>query len=151
MLSLETALRLLVIGQQWLIAGIFLTGDGNRGARLSGALLLLSVSAYLLISDAVLHDALGLLLSVVTLLAIIVPHSLWLFARAVFEVPWPRWWVLAVFVLPAIGAWAIFIGGEAFTPQVAAIANAAMRIASLVIVIHALAIAAQGRRWPMRG
>ena len=86
--SVETAIRLLVIGQELLIATIFLFGMGARVARVSGAMLLLSIAAYLFNSDTTLRTASPDLLPIVMLLAMIVPYCLWAFARAIFETTW---------------------------------------------------------------
>ena len=85
MSSFETGLRLVVVGQALLIAAVFLFGRGRLSARLSGAMLLVSVAAYLLVSDPVLRNALSILAPVLILLSILIPHSLWSFARALFE------------------------------------------------------------------
>ena len=145
MSSLETALRLVIIGQELLIAGVFLFGRGNLAIRLSGAAFLVCVAAYLVVSDPFLRDAVALLAPSLTLLAIVVPHSLWLFARAVFEAPWPRASVVSAFVILAVGVWAAFIGEDKYVTGVINAASATLHIASLVIVGHALFIAARGR------
>ena len=145
MSSLETALRLVIIGQELLIAGVFLFGRGNLATRLSGAAFLVCVAAYLVVSDPFLRDAVALLAPSLTLLAIVVPHSLWLFARAVFEAPWPRASVVSAFVILAVGVWAAFIGEDKYVTGVINAASATLHIASLVIVGHALFIAARGR------
>ena len=105
MLRLETAIRLVVIGQELLIAAIFLFGTGARVARVSGALLLLSVAAYLFNSDTTLRTASTELLPVVVLLAMIVPYCLWAFARAIFESSWPSAWVTSLFVAFGVVVW----------------------------------------------
>ena len=145
MLSFETALRLIVIGQELLIAGVFLFGRGSIGTRLSGTAFLVCVAAYLIVSDPFLRDAVAVLAAPLTLLAIVVPHSLWIFARAVFEAPWPRAWVVSAFALLSIGVWATFIGEDKYVTGVINAASAALHLASLVIVGHALLIAGKGR------
>lgn len=145
MLSFETALRVAVIGQEILIAAVLLFGRGSAVARSSGALFLLSVSAYLIVSDPVLSEAVAFLWPLLTLLAIIVPYCLWLFARAVFEAPWPRWWILAGFALLAVCVWVIFIGADGYGHEWVNVANIATHIASLTAVAHAIWIAAKGR------
>lgn len=145
MLTIETAIRLLVIGQELLIAAIFLFGRGGRTARVSGALLLLSVAGYLYVSDATLRSASPGLLPIFLLLALIVPFCLWAFARAVFEFPWPNVWVTSLFVGFGIVVWTIFVAGESFGPVWVSGANSAMHIVSLAVVIHALWFTFQGR------
>ena len=145
MSSFETALRVAIIGQEILIAAVLLFGRGSRIARISGALFLLSVSAYLIVSDPMLSQAADFLWPLLTLLAIIVPYCLWLFARAVFEAPWPRWWILAGFTLLAVCVWVIFIGGDSPGSEWINVASIVRHIASLTAVAHALWIAAKGR------
>jgi AraC-like DNA-binding protein len=145
MFSLETALRVAIIGQEILIAAVLLYGRGGRAARISGALFLLSVSAYLIVSNPLLSEAATFLLPLLTLLAIIVPYCLWLFARAVFEATWPRWWILAGFGLLAVCVWVIFIGADSYGSDWVNVASIVTHIASLTAVAHALWIAAKGR------
>lgn len=145
MLTFETALRVAIIGQEILIAAVLLFGRGGGVARASGALFLLSVSAYLIVSSPLLSGAAVFLLPLLTLLAIIVPYCLWLFARAVFEAAWPRWWILAGFGLLAVCVWVIFIGGDRFGSDWVNVASIVAHIASLTAVAHALWIAAKGR------
>ena len=143
--SLETALRLIVIGQELLIAAIFLSGSGARAARIGGAMLVLSVAGYLYNSDLVLRDAVPVLLPVVMLLAMITPYCLWAFARAVFEAPWPKRWVVLLFVSIGAVVWGIFVGRDAIGESWVNFANIVMHIVSLVIVFHALRLTLIGR------
>jgi len=145
MSSFETALRVAIVGQEILIAAVLLFGRGGRVARLSGAIFVLSVSAYLIVSDPLLSAAAGFLLPLLTLLAIIVPYCLWLFARAVFEAAWPRWWILAGFSLLAVCVWVIFIGGDNYGSDWVNVASIVTHFAALAAVAHALWIAARGR------
>ncbi len=145
MQSLETALRLAIIGQELLIAVVFLVGKGNIGARVSGALFLVSVSSYLLVSDPLLSDAFSALIPVATLFAMIVPHCLWLFARAVFETPWPSRWLLAPFVILALSVWVMILVEGVSMNEMSSPAFNATRIASLIVVAHALFMAAWGQ------
>lgn len=143
--SFETALRLAVIGQEILLAAVFMASRGNLIARVSGALLLLSVAAYLLISDTVLREQITALLPVLTLFAIAVPFCLWSFARAVFEAPWPSKWLVSGFVLLGISVWGFYLGQSYFEPGLWPIADGGLHVASLVAVGHALFMAAGGR------
>ncbi len=143
--TVETAIRLLVIGQELLIATIFLFGTGARVARVSGALLLLSIAAYLFNSDTTLRNASPDLLPIVILLAMIVPYCLWAFARAIFETSWLNNWVMALFVAFGFAVWSIFLGAEYFGPGWVNAANIAMHLVSLVIVMHTLWFTIRGR------
>jgi AraC-like DNA-binding protein len=145
MSSFETGLRLVVVGQALLIAAVFLFGRGRLSARLSGAMLLVSVAAYLLVSDPVLRNALSILAPVLILLSILIPHSLWSFARALFEARWPSRWAIVIFVLLAIAFWAVSLAEGRVSEGIMSAADRVRYIASLVIVGHALLIAARGR------
>jgi AraC-like DNA-binding protein len=92
-----------------------------------------------------LSEAAAFILPLLTLLAIIVPYCLWLFARAIFEAAWPRWWILAGFALLAFCAWVIFIGADGYGSDWVNVASITAHIASLTAVAHALWIAAKGR------
>ncbi len=143
--SLETALRLIVIGQELLIAAIFLSGSGARAARISGAMLVLSVAGYLYNSDLVLRGSIPVLLPVIMLFAMITPYCLWAFARAVFEAPGPKRWVVVLFVSIGAVVWGIFVGRDAVGESWVNFANIVMHIVSLVIVVHALRLTLLGR------
>jgi len=145
MQSTETAIRLIVIGQELLIAAIFLFGSGTRAARISGAMLMVSVAGYLYGSDTSLRGAIPELLPLVVLMAMIVPYCLWAFARAVFESPWPKWWVTSAFLSVAVVVWVIFVAGEFGMSNWVDPANIVMHVASLAIVLHALWLTAKGR------
>lgn len=145
MSSFETGLRLVVVGQALLIAAVFLFGRGRLSARLSGALLLVSVAAYLLVSDPVLRAAVTGLLPVLGLFSILIPYALWSFARSVFEAPWPNRWVLATFIFLALGFWVLFLIESGAPQWLVLVAERLRYMASLVIVVHALLIAARGR------
>lgn len=145
MSSFETGLRLVVVGQALLIAAVFLFGRGRLSARLSGAMLLISVAAYLLVSDPALRAELSPIVPMLTLLSIIIPYALWSFARSVFEAPWPQRWVILAFIALGLGFWALSLYEDRL-PQWFEIGAERLRyFASLVMVVHALLIAARGR------
>lgn len=143
--TFETAVRLIVIGQELLIAAIFLFGAGARVARVSGALLLLSVAGYLYTSDSTLRTASPDLLPVSMLLAMSVPYCLWAFARAVFEASWPSAWVTSLLVAFGIVVWGIFVGAEYVGPDWLNAANISLHLVSLLIVTNALWFTIRGR------
>jgi AraC-like DNA-binding protein len=144
MQSIETVIRLMVIGQEVLIAAILLLGSGKRAVRFSAAALALSVAGYLYASSSILRDSVPALLPLVILLAIIVPYSLWAFARAVFESPWPNPWVSTLCLTFLIVAWGVFVTddllGTAWVENTALV----MRFVSLTVVLHALWLTARG-------
>jgi AraC-like DNA-binding protein len=143
--SIETAIRLVVIGQEILIAAIFLFGTGGRVIRVSGALLMLSVAGYLYNSDMAIRDAVPGLLPFAMLLALVVPYCLWVFSRSIFEYPWPDRWLISVLVIAGAGVWVIFLFGDTLGPETVSVANMFMHIISLVIVFHALWFLVTGR------
>ena len=145
MVSFETALRLAIVGQEILLAAVFMASRGNLSARANGCLLLISVSAYLLISEPVLREPIAAFSPILTLLAMAVPYFLWSFARAVFEAPWPNKWIVSGFVLLGVGVWVVFLGRNRLALDLWAVADGAMHIAALVIVGHSLVLAAGGR------
>ncbi|MEJ2128865.1 MAG: helix-turn-helix domain-containing protein [Woeseiaceae bacterium] len=145
MQNFETALRLIVIGQDILIAAIFLYGKGRMGLRVSGALLMLSAASYLVASDQLLWNAMGVMAPLVALPAMSTPYFLWLFARAVFESPWPRAIVVVVPAAVVAGVWAIYIAGPFFSPRIVEPALVVLRVVSLFVVAHALWITLTGR------
>jgi AraC-like DNA-binding protein len=145
MQSLETGLRLIVIGQDILIAAIFLFGIGSKGVRVTGALLMLSTIGYLAASDDVLWDAVGVLAPLLALPAMSVPYFLWLFARSVFEAPWPRAIFVAIPAAVVVAVWGIYLAGSAVSPELLGRALVVLRIFSLIVVAHALWMTITGR------
>lgn len=145
MSSFETGLRLVVVGQALLIAAVFLFGRGRLSARLSGALLLTSVAAYLLVSDPGLRGGLTGLVPLLGLFSILIPYALWSFARSVFEAPWPNRWLVVAFILLVLAFWLLFLTEESAPRWLEVIAERLRYLVSLVIVAHALLIAARGR------
>lgn len=143
--NLETAIRLIVIGQELLIALLLLVGSGSRNTRIAGALLPIGVAGYLINSDAVLYDSVPALLPLVTLLAIAVPYCLWAFVRALFEAAMPRRWITIVVLTIGGATWLISVGRDFFGEAWADTAYLLMHVVALVIVSHALWLAAAGR------
>ncbi len=143
--SLESAIRLMVIGQELLIAAIFLVSGGSRVLRWSAALLMLSVVGYLVTSSPALRVPIAWLLPVTMLLAVSVPYCLWLFARAVFEAPWPHPVVATVPLVIGLAAWVVNLFEGLSGTALQAIVGTVMRATALIIVVHALWLAMTGR------
>lgn len=143
--EIETAIRLIVIGQEILIAVVFLSGAGSRVARIGGALLVLSIVGYLFMSDTELRNSVPGLVPTMTLLALSVPYCLWFFARAIFEAPWPRQFVVYACALVGISVWAIYLGSDSLQSRFVSIAGITMRVLALLIVAHALLLSLKGR------
>jgi AraC-like DNA-binding protein len=145
MSSLETAIRLMVIGQMALFAVVFLSGKGTRSARVSGALLMLGVVGYLFTSDNTLRPGVPLLLPAMSMLALGVPYFIWLFARAIFEAPWPHRAIVIATVIVGLAVWVFQLDDPAQDRFPASTAGTIMRVLALVIVVHALWLSLQGR------
>jgi AraC-like DNA-binding protein len=145
MLSVETAIRLIVIGQELLIAAVFLFSDSGRAARISGALLMFSVVGYLISSDDVLRNFVAHMSSIALLLSLLVPYCLWLFARAMFEAAWPRPWLMIASIVVVLVVWYSFKDGYAVSRFWTTSLSILMHVLSLAIVAHALWIALGGR------
>ena len=146
MTSLETAIRLIVIGQELLIAMIFLTGRGNVRARISGALLLIAVAAYLATSSPELSDSLATVMPLVSVLSVALPYFLWLFARDVFDSPMPPPWVTGPFIAMGVFVWLVFNAGDRVSQEMFDAVFAVSRVTSLIIVVNTLWMSAVGKR-----
>ena len=143
--SLELAIRLIIIGQQLLIALVFLFGLGGRAARFSGAVLMLSFMGYVYMSDDRLGQSITVLVPLGTLLAIIGPYCLWLFARAIFEAPWPRPLFLYACLITGLATWGVFLAGDSVSANIADAVGLVARVVSLLIVGHVVWLTLQGR------
>ena len=127
--NLETAIRLIVIGQELLLALLLLLGSGNRNTRIAGALLVVGAAGYLYNSDAVLRDSLPALLPIVMLFAIAVPYFLWAFVRALFEAPIPGLLVTVPVLIVGCTTWLVFVGRDFFGETWIAAMDVLMHIA----------------------
>jgi len=145
MLDFEIAIRLIVIGQELLIALMFLAGSGSKSARISGALLMIGAAAHLLTADPTLRDSVPALFPLVALLSIAVPYSLWWFARTLFDSPLPNLFLLSLFVAIGLAVWVLFMMEDRVGAAVFEATFTGSRIVSLVIVVNALWMAANGR------
>jgi len=143
--TLETAIRLIVIGQEFLIAVVFLFGNGARATRISGTLLVLSIAGHLYASDIVLRNSIPLVAPVAILLALIVPYCLWLFARAVFEAPWPKPVLMYACALVGMVVWGIYLADDALNPAWISAVSIVMHVLALIIVAHAMWLTILGR------
>ena len=145
--TLDIAIRLMVVGQELLIAAVFIfsANEHARAARIGGALLMLSIVGYLVTSSVELRGHVPVLMPFMSLLALAVPYSVWLFARAIFEAPWPNPIAAYAAALVGVGVWSIHQSGMPPDTVIVKFAGAAMRIVGLIMVTHALWIAAKGR------
>lgn len=141
----EISMRLIVIGQELLIALIFLFGSGSRSARISGALLMISVAAHLYTADPILRESVPGLFPLAALFAVAVPYFLWAFAKTLFDSPLPNVFLLTFFVAIGLVVWVAFVAEERISESLFESAFIFSRLTSLVIVINALWLSATGR------
>ena len=144
MLSLETAIRLMVIGQALLIAAVFLVGSGRRGPRFSGAAIMLGAAAYLYTSGDLL-GSMPRLEPLIRLITLAVPFLVWLFARAIFHAPWPHAFFTVAVVILVVATWAMQVVKGLVPPEMAEGALIVLRTGGLVAMVHALWLAWVGR------
>jgi len=145
MQTVETAIRLIVIGQELLIAAVFLFSAGERVARISGAFFLLSIASHLYTSDAVLGGAIPLLTPIALLFALIAPFFLWFFARAIFEAPWPKPAVMYACAFVIVVVWGINVAADVVNPVWVQTAASVLQVLKLIVVGHALWLTLRGR------
>lgn len=142
--TLETAIRLIVIGQALLIAFVFLFGKGALVARLSGTALMLGVASYLYASGA-LWGAMPLAEPVILLITMAMPFLVWAFARAIFNAPWPPALLNAAAAVLLFGTWLMHMLDTVVDPELANGATVVLRSGGLIAIAHALWLAWWGR------
>ena len=134
-------ISLAVIGQQFLVALVFLKGRPWETAQWLGALLLFGAMAYLVQSNPVLREALSAIWPITAALALAAPYLLWEFSIAIFEIRFvPAFVRYPIYAVPII-AWLSIVGvGPATTSLigVAAVAEVLHHIIALVLVAHAV-------------
>ena len=144
MASLETAIRLMVIGQALLIAAVFLVGNGGRAARVSGAAVMLGAAAYLYMSGP-LYGSLPSVEPFLLLVTLAVPFLVWSFARAIFDAPWPPMLLNVAAGALLIGTWLMHVVDGWVDPATASGASTVLRTGGLIAMAHALWLAWWGR------
>lgn len=144
MANLETAIRLMVIGQALLIAVVFLSGKGGRAARISGAAVMLGAAAYLYLSGA-LYGSLPVIEPFLMLVTLAVPFLVWSFARAIFDAPWPPALLNVAAVALLFGTWLMQVFDGWADPAMASGASTVLRTGGLIAMAHALWLAWWGR------
>ncbi len=106
--AVRRGLALALMGQQLLLALVFLKGLDNRYARSAVALLCLAVVGYLAQIARIEAGVLGVDL-LLAALALAVPYVLWEFAHALFELkPVPAWWRPLIYAVP-VTLWVVQI------------------------------------------
>ena len=144
MASLETAIRLMVIGQALLIAAVFLFGSGGRAPRVSGAAVMLGAAAYLYMSGP-LRGSLPPIEPFLLLVTLAVPFLVWSFARAIFDAPWPPALLNIAAAMLLLGTWFMHVVDGWVDPAMASGASTVLRTGGLIAMAHALWLAWWGR------
>jgi AraC-like DNA-binding protein len=144
MASLESAIRLMVIGQALLIAVVFLSGTGGRAARISGAAVMLGAAAYLYMSGP-LYGSLPAVEPLLMLVTLAVPFLVWSFARAIFDAPWPPALLNVAAAALLVGTWLMQVIDGWVDPATASGASTVLRTGGLIAMAHALWMAWWGR------
>ena len=144
MASLETAIRLMVIGQALLIGTVFLFGAGARAPRVSGAAVMLGVACYLYASGA-LWGSLPTIEPLILLVTMAGPFLVWSFARAIFDAPWPPALLNVAAAGLLLGTWLMHVVDGWVDPATASGASTVLRTGGLIAMAHALWLAWWGR------
>ena len=144
MASLESAIRLMVIGQALLIAVVFLSGKGGRAARISGAAVMFGAAAYLHMSGP-LYGSVPAMEPFLMLVTLAVPFLVWSFARAIFDAPWPPVLLNVAAAALLIGTWLMQVVDGWVDPATASGASTVLRTGGLIAMAHALWLAWWGR------
>ena len=131
--TLDTAVRLMVIGQIVMISAV-LAVRGPRAVVVPLVLLQLSIGAYLIKTSAPLAAALAFADAPIFIGAMAAPYLVWVCANVLFEFDRPPVWVMAALPMATVAmcSFNIFAGS---TPLPVYIASASL---SLLVVLHAI-------------
>ena len=131
--SLDTAIRLMLIGQIILIS-LVLAARGPRNVSIPLVLLQISVAAYLVKSSSPLAAALAFADAPLLFVAMAAPYLVWICANILFEFDRPPLWVMVLFPV----ATATMCSLDIATGQVPVLVRMASIGFSLVAVLHAI-------------
>ncbi|MBA4048764.1 MAG: hypothetical protein C0476_09515 [Sphingomonas sp.] len=142
LLLIDTGLRLIAIGQLLLIALVICRGTAPRLIRAVTVSLLIGVSAYVTIATPIFLRLSGPLWATVQLFAQATPLLLWVFAHLLFERAINRV-ALGGGLIVLLSCWVCFalIDGSDARFWIALV----QRVVSLVLVLHAIALAIRER------
>lgn len=136
--QIRLAISLAVIGQQLLIALIFLQERPRKHAQYLGASLLLGAVAYLIQSNPALREALDPFQAIVAALAIAMPYLLWAFSILVFEIrSVPVALRYAVYAVPVL-VWAVIVADPDADTALRSFMEGIHRTAALLLIAHAI-------------
>ena len=139
-------ISLAVIGQQLLIALVFLKGSPRDKAQWLGSLLLFSAMAYLVQSNPALRTALAFFWPITAALALATPYLLWEFSIAIFEIrSVPAYIRIPVYAVP-IFAWVILITDLINVTSLLRFSETLHHIVALALIAHAVVSVYSDRR-----
>ena len=139
LLMLDTAMRLIGIGQLLLIAVVVARGTAPGAIRAATVLLLVGVTGYLANSAQLFRGAPVPVWALTALASNLAALFLWLFAHLLFERPVPRI-IAAGALLGLTGLWLVFVFGRAHRDWLS-LASAGQHLVSLLLAAHSVIIA----------
>lgn len=144
LILIDTAMRLLAIGQLLLIAVVIGRGNAPRPIRAATVVLLVCICAYLILATPVRLQARGPVWALIQLAAQATPMMLWVFAHLLFERPLNRIAVMAGLVT-LIGCWIGFGIAGPRENMLGLWLGIIQRGTSLAMAAHAIVIAVSER------
>lgn len=139
-------ISLAVIGQQLLIALVFIKDGPRDKAQWLGSLLLFGAMAYLIQSNPALRAALAPLWPITSALALAVPYLLWEFSIAVFEIKSvPTLVRYPVYVVPVF-AWVILVTDLSASTIFLTISEMSHHVVALALIAHTVISVYSDRR-----
>jgi AraC-like DNA-binding protein len=144
LLLIDTAMRLLAVGQLVLTALVVGRSGAPRAIRWATVLLLVCVAAYLANVAPMLHMMRSRIWPLVQLCSISAPLALWVFAHLIFERPLDRR-LAGVAGAITLVSWGTFVHARYVTHQPPVAADAVQHLLSFLLALHAIAIAIANR------
>ncbi|MBX9860003.1 MAG: helix-turn-helix domain-containing protein [Sphingomonas sp.] len=144
LIIIDSAIRLLAIGQLLLMALVIGRGRAPRPIRAATVALLLGVCAYLAVATPILLHARGPFWGAIQLAAQSTPLLLWVFAHLLFDRPLNRW-AMAGGIIILFGCWIGFGLAGPIPNSLGLWCAIIQRVTSLALTIHAILIAYRER------
>lgn len=144
LIIIDSAIRLLAIGQLLLMALVIGRGRAPRPIRAATVALLLGVCAYLTIATPILPHARGPFWGAIQLAAQATPLLLWVFAHLLFDRPLNRWAIAGGLII-LFGCWIGFGLAGPIPNRLGLWCAIIQRLTSLALTIHAILIAYRER------
>lgn len=141
---IDSAIRMLAIGQLLLIATVIGRGHAPRAIRIATVTLFVCICAYLTLATPLQIDARGPLWALIQLAAQATPMMLWIFAHLLFERPLNRTAVTAAGII-LFGCWIGFGVAGPHANSLGLWLGILQRGTSLAMTAHAILIAFRER------